>query len=257
YVQLNDAYLSVTEALSHAGTSFGTDVKIRWVDSEAIEADGAEKHLHGVSAIVVPGGFGSRGVDGKIRTIQHARKHNIPFLGLCLGMQCLVMEWAQNIAQLPSANSSEFDAEAENPVISLMPEQEDVVDRGGTMRLGLWPCRLEPNTLASRLYDKEVIYERHRHRYEFNNAYRNLFLETGYMVSGTSPDGRLVEIVELPSHPFFIACQFHPEFQSRPNTPHPMFLGLIEASLKDDVAQIELVPSPEKAKKTSLGAKAA
>ncbi|MEL7054543.1 MAG: CTP synthase, partial [Cyanobacteria bacterium J06588_5] len=170
YVQLNDAYLSVTEALSHAGTSFGTDVKIRWVDSEAIEADGAEKHLHGVSAIVVPGGFGSRGVDGKIRTIQHARKHNIPFLGLCLGMQCLVMEWAQNIAQLPSANSSEFDAEAENPVISLMPEQEDVVDRGGTMRLGLWPCRLEPNTLASRLYDKEVIYERHRHRYEFNNA---------------------------------------------------------------------------------------
>ncbi|MEL7069983.1 MAG: CTP synthase [Cyanobacteria bacterium J06581_3] len=257
YVQLNDAYLSVTEALSHAGTSFGTDVKIRWVDSEAIEADGAEKHLHGVSAIVVPGGFGSRGVDGKIRTIQHARKHNIPFLGLCLGMQCLVMEWAQNIAQLPSANSSEFDAEAENPVISLMPEQEDVVDRGGTMRLGLWPCRLEPNTLASRLYDKEVIYERHRHRYEFNNAYRNLFLETGYMVSGTSPDGRLVEIVELPSHPFFIACQFHPEFQSRPNTPHPMFLGLIEASLKDDVAQVELVPSPEKAKKTSLGAKAA
>ncbi|MEL6554719.1 MAG: CTP synthase [Cyanobacteria bacterium J06621_11] len=232
YVQLNDAYLSVTEALRHAGTRFDTDVRIRWVDSEDIEKDGPERHLEGAAAIVVPGGFGSRGVNGKIRTIQYAREGKIPFLGLCLGMQCLVMEWAQHIAKLPSANSSEFDTNTENPVISLMPEQEDVVDLGGTMRLGLWPCRIEPNTLASELYQQEVIYERHRHRYEFNNAYRNLFLETGYMVSGTSPDGRLVEIVELPSHPYFIACQFHPEFQSRPNTPHPMFLGLIEATLK-------------------------
>ncbi|MGC1305818.1 MAG: CTP synthase [Phormidesmis sp.] len=233
YVQLNDAYLSVTEALRHAGTNFSTDVKIRWVDSEDIERDGAQKYLVGVAGIVVPGGFGSRGIDGKIETVQYAREHRIPFLGLCLGMQCLVMEWAQHIAELPKANSSEFDTEATNPVISLMPEQEDVVDLGGTMRLGLYPCRLVPNTLASRLYAEEVIYERHRHRYEFNNAYRNLFLETGFMVSGTSPDGRLVEIVELPDHPFFIACQFHPEFQSRPNTPHPMFLGLIEAALKD------------------------
>jgi len=240
YVQLNDAYLSVTEALHHAGTSFDTDVKIRWVDSENIERDGPDKHLEGVSAIVVPGGFGSRGVDGKIQTIQYARERDIPFLGLCLGMQCLVMEWASHIAKLPQANSSEFDTEAENPVISLMPEQEDVVDLGGTMRLGLWPCRIEPDTLASQLYQKEVIYERHRHRYEFNNAYRNLFLETGFMVSGTSPDGRLVEIVELPSHPFFIACQFHPEFQSRPNTPHPMFLGLIEAALKSEEPLAEL-----------------
>ncbi len=231
YIQLNDAYLSVTEALRHAGTHFHTDVKIRWVDSEDLEKTDPAKALDGVAGIVVPGGFGSRGVDGKIRTIEYARKQKIPFLGLCLGMQCLVMEWAQNIANLSRANSSEFDPEAENPVISLMPEQEDVVDLGGTMRLGLWPCRIEENTLASKLYEKEVIYERHRHRYEFNNAYRNLFLETGYMVSGTSPDGRLVEIVELPSHPFFIACQFHPEFQSRPNTPHPMFIGLIEASL--------------------------
>ncbi|MEL6813922.1 MAG: CTP synthase [Cyanobacteria bacterium J06598_3] len=231
YIQLNDAYLSVTEALRHAGTHFNTEVKIRWVDSEVLEKDDPGQHLNGVAGIVVPGGFGSRGVDGKIKTIKYARQNKIPFLGLCLGMQCLVMEWAQNIAKLSQANSSEFDPDAENPVISLMPEQEDVVDLGGTMRLGLWPCRVEANTLASRLYDKEVIYERHRHRYEFNNAYRNLFLETGYMVSGTSPDGRLVEIVELPSHPFFIACQFHPEFQSRPNTPHPMFLGLIEASL--------------------------
>jgi len=250
YVQLNDAYLSVTEALRHAGTSFDTDVKIRWVDSEDIEQDGPKKHLQGVSAIVVPGGFGSRGVSGKIQTIQYAREGGIPFLGLCLGMQCLVMEWAQHIAKLPSANSSEFDTETENPVISLMPEQEDVVDLGGTMRLGLWPCRIEPNTLASQLYQKEVIYERHRHRYEFNNAYRNLFLETGFMVSGTSPDGRLVEIVELPAHPFFIACQFHPEFQSRPNTPHPMFLGLIEATLKQEgMAK----PLPEK-KETPVGA---
>ena len=234
YVQLNDAYLSVTEALRHAGTRFDTDVKVRWVDSEDVEKEGPQAHLKGVSAIVVPGGFGSRGVDGKIKTIQYAREGNIPFLGLCLGMQCLVMEWAKHIAKLPSANSSEFDAETENPVISLMPEQEDVVDLGGTMRLGLWTCSIEPDTLASRLYQQEVIYERHRHRYEFNNAYRNLFLETGYMVSGTSPDGRLVEIVELPSHPYFIACQFHPEFQSRPNTPHPMFLGLIEATLKSE-----------------------
>ena len=232
YVQLNDAYLSVIEALSHAGIQFNTDVKIRWVDSEDIEREGPEKYLNGVAGIVVPGGFGSRGIDGKISTVQYVRERNIPFLGLCLGMQCLVLEWALHVADLPMANSSEFDTEAEHPVISLLPEQEDVVDLGGTMRLGLYPCRLEPNTLASKLYQKEVIYERHRHRYEFNNAYRNLFLETGFMVSGTSPDGRLVEIVELPSHPFFIACQFHPEFQSRPNTPHPMFLGLIEASLE-------------------------
>lgn len=235
YVQLNDAYLSVIEALRHAGTSFSTDVKIRWVDSEDIEREGPEKYLGGVAGIVVPGGFGARGVDGKISTVEYARKRRIPFLGLCLGMQCLVMEWAKHIAELPHANSSEFETDALNPVISLMPEQEDVVDLGGTMRLGLYPCRLEPNTLAKKLYGQEVIYERHRHRYEFNNAYRNLFLETGYMVSGTSPDGRLVEIVELPSHPFFIACQFHPEFQSRPNTPHPMFLGLIEAALNDSV----------------------
>ncbi|MGB7249400.1 MAG: CTP synthase, partial [Phormidesmis sp.] len=232
YVQLNDAYLSVTEALRHAGTNFSTDVQIRWVDSEDIERDGPAKYLDGAAGIVVPGGFGSRGVDGKISTVEYARERKIPFLGLCLGMQCLVMDWAQHIAKLPRANSSEFDAEAANPVISLMPEQEDVVDLGGTMRLGLYPCRLEPETLARQLYGKEVIYERHRHRYEFNNAYRHLFVETGFRVSGTSPDGRLVEIVELPSHPFFIACQFHPEFQSRPNTPHPMFLGLIEASLQ-------------------------
>ncbi len=244
YIQLNDAYLSVTEALRHAGTNFSAEVKVRWVDAEEIERDGPEKHLSGVAGVVVPGGFGSRGIDGKISTVQYVRERQLPFLGLCLGMQCLVMEWAQHIAQLPEANSSEFDSDALNPVISLMPEQEDVVELGGTMRLGLYPCRIEPDTLASQLYAKEVIYERHRHRYEFNNAYRNLFLETGFVVSGTSPDGRLVEIVELPSHPFFIACQFHPEFQSRPNTPHPMFLGLVEAALKgtDGVKSVSVEP---------------
>ncbi|MFK8185604.1 MAG: CTP synthase [Phormidesmis sp.] len=243
YVQLNDAYLSVIEALQHASTHFRADVKIRWVDSEDIEREGPEKYLGGVAGIVVPGGFGSRGVAGKISTVEYARKRRIPFLGLCLGMQCLVMEWAQHIADLAGANSSEFDENAENPVISLMPDQEDVVDLGGTMRLGLYPCRLEANTLARKLYDKEVIYERHRHRYEFNNAYRNLFLETGYMVSGTSPDGHLVEIVELPSHPFFIACQFHPEFQSRPSKPHPLFLGFMEAALEDGVPAMDIRPN--------------
>ncbi|MGB3300763.1 MAG: CTP synthase [Phormidesmis sp.] len=246
YVQLNDAYLSVIEALRHAGTSFKTDVKIRWVDAEDIEREGPEKYLGGVAGIVVPGGFGARGVDGKVSTVEYARKRRIPFLGLCLGMQCLVIEWAKHLAELPCSNSSEFDADTDHPVISLMPEQEDVVDLGGTMRLGLYPCRLEPNTLAKKLYGEEVVYERHRHRYEFNNAYRNLFLESGYMISGTSPDGRLVEIVELPSHPFFIACQFHPEFQSRPNTPHPMFLGLIEASLNDSVPMGYTAPKVEK-----------
>jgi CTP synthase len=232
YVSLNDAYLSVVEALRHAAITVNAELTLRWVSSEDIEDQGAERYLAGVHGVVVPGGFGSRGIDGKIQAIRHVREQGIPFLGLCLGMQCAVVEWARNIAHLERANSSEIDPEAENPVINLLPEQQDVVDLGGTMRLGLYPCRLEPDTLASRLYQKEVVYERHRHRYEFNNAYRNLFLETGYVVSGTSPDGRLVEIVELPSHPFFIASQFHPEFQSRPNHPHPLFLGMAEAALQ-------------------------
>ncbi|ESA34304.1 ctp synthase [Leptolyngbya sp. Heron Island J] len=230
YVSLNDAYLSVVEALRHAAIAIHGEVSIRWISSEDIETNDPAQYLDGVHGVVVPGGFGSRGIDGKIRAIEHIKKQGIPFLGLCLGMQCAVVEWARNVAQLAEANSAEIDAESENPVINLLPEQQDVVDLGGTMRLGLYACRLEPGTLASRLYDQPVIYERHRHRYEFNNAYRNLFLETGYVVSGTSPDGRLVEIIELPDHPFFIASQFHPEFQSRPNAPHPLFLGLIKAA---------------------------
>lgn len=232
YVSLNDAYLSVVEALRHGAIAHQADLKIRWINSEDIETHGPEKYLSGANAVVVPGGFGIRGVDGKIRTIEYVRQHRIPFLGLCLGMQCSVIEWARNVAHLHQANSSEFDEETPNPVISLLPEQQDVVDLGGTMRLGLYPCRLKPDTLASQLYNDEVVYERHRHRYEFNNAYRNLFLESGYEISGTSPDGRLVEIIELPQHPFFIASQFHPEFQSRPSAPHPLFLGLLGAAMR-------------------------
>lgn len=231
YIQLSDAYLSVTEALKHASIALGCDLRIRWVNSEHIEERGAEALLSGVNGIVVPGGFGTRGIEGKIQAITHARVNSIPFLGLCLGMQCSVIEWARNVSNLDHANSAEFDKETPNPVINLLPEQEDVVDLGGTMRLGLYACRLEPSSLAARLYKQEVVYERHRHRYEFNNAYRTLFLETGYVISGSSPDSRLVEIIECTNHPFFIATQFHPEFLSRPSKPHPLFQGLLEAAI--------------------------
>jgi CTP synthase len=231
YVRLSDAYLSVVEALRHAAIAKGADLNLRWINSEDIEAYGPENYLEGIDGILVPGGFGVRGVDGKINAIQYAREKKIPFLGLCLGMQCSVIEWARHVAGLDNANSAEFEPTAKNPVINLLPEQQDVVDLGGTMRLGLYPCRIAPNTLAFSFYGEEVIYERHRHRYEFNNAYRNLFLETGYVISGTSPDGRLVEIVELPDHPFFIATQFHPEFQSRPSTPHPLFKGFVQSAI--------------------------
>lgn len=233
YVQLNDAYLSVIEALKHAAIASHSALEVRWVNAEDLETNDPQSHLSGVDGIVVPGGFGVRGVNGKVQAIQYARTHNIPFLGLCLGMQCSVIEWGRHVATLDQANSAEFDEHTQNPVINLLPEQQDVVDLGGTMRLGLYACRLLEGSLAAKLYQKEVIYERHRHRYEFNNAYRTLFLETGFLISGTSPDNRLVEMIELPSHPFFIATQFHPEFQSRPNHPHPLFDGFIKASLSN------------------------
>ncbi|NJK37133.1 MAG: CTP synthase [Oscillatoriales cyanobacterium RM2_1_1] len=229
YVQLGDAYLSVVEALRHAAVEVGVEINLRWVNSEAIESAGAESELMGVHGVIVPGGFGSRGIHGKIAAIQYIREHQIPFLGLCLGMQCAVIDWARHVAHLADADSAEFNPNTPNPVINLLPEQQDIVDLGGTMRLGLYPCRLRRDTLTFKLYQQEVIYERHRHRYEFNNAYRHLFLGTGYLISGTSPDSRLVEIIELPDHPFFIATQFHPEFQSRPNGPHPLFRGFVEA----------------------------
>lgn len=240
YVQLNDAYLSVVEALRHASIAQDASLDLHWVCAEQIETDGADALLRGMDAVVVPGGFGNRGVDGKIAAIRWAREQRVPFLGLCLGMQTAVIEWARNQAGLPEATSEELDPSTPHPVIHLLPEQQDVVDLGGTMRLGVYPCRIAPDTLAERLYGEQVVYERHRHRFEFNNAYRNLFLEAGYLVSGTSPDGRLVELIELKGHPFFTACQYHPEFLSRPGRPHPLFRGLIEAAqqrLPDSPAQ--------------------
>ncbi len=231
YVRLADAYISVAEALRHAGFAHSSHVTIHWISAEDVEDQGPEPLLTQMDAVIVPGGFGHRGINGKIMTVHYVRENRIPYLGLCLGMQCAVIEWGRSIAHLDQADSSEFNPETPHPVINLLPEQKDVEDLGGTMRLGLYPCRILPDTLASRLYNDPIIYERHRHRYEFNNAYRNLFVDSGYVVSGISPDNRLVEIIELPSHPYFIGSQFHPEFRSRPNAPHPLFLGLIEAAL--------------------------
>ena len=241
YVQLNDAYLSVVEALRHACISHDASLDLHWINAENIESEGAEKLLQGMDAIVVPGGFGNRGVNGKIAAIRWAREQRVPFLGLCLGMQCAVIEWARNIAGLEDASSAELNPNSKHPVIHLLPEQQDVVDLGGTMRLGVYPCRLQTNTTGQSLYNEEVVYERHRHRYEFNNSYRTLLMESGYVISGTSPDGRLVELIELKNHPFFIACQYHPEFLSRPGKPHPLFGGLIQA------AQIRVPSSPSEA----------
>ncbi|MEM9568677.1 MAG: CTP synthase (glutamine hydrolyzing), partial [Cyanobacteria bacterium P01_E01_bin.34] len=237
YVRLSDAYLSVVEALNHAAVNANCNVKVEWVSAEDVAAHGPERFLSQVDALVVPGGFGTRGIEGKVDAIRFAREQKIPFLGLCLGMQCAVIEWALNIANLERANSSEFDEGTPHPVISLLPEQEDVVDLGGTMRLGLYPCRLKEDTLARSLYEDSVVSERHRHRYEFNNHYRKGLLESGYLVSGASLDDRLVEIVEYSDHPFFIACQFHPEFLSRPRNPHPLFKGLVDATLKRKTIQ--------------------
>jgi len=241
YVQLNDAYLSVVEALRHACISQDASLDLHWINAENIESEGAEKLLQGMDAIVVPGGFGNRGVNGKIAAIRWAREQRVPFLGLCLGMQCAVIEWARNLAGLVDASSAELDPNSKHPVIHLLPEQQDVVDLGGTMRLGVYPCRLQANTTGQSLYNEEVVYERHRHRYEFNNSYRTLLMESGYVISGTSPDGRLVELIELKNHPFFIACQYHPEFLSRPGKPHPLFGGLIQA------AQMRVPSSPSEA----------
>ena len=241
YVQLNDAYLSVVEALRDACLTQDASLELSWVCAEQIETHGPESLLKGMDAVVVPGGFGNRGVDGKVAAIRWAREQRVPFLGLCLGMQCAVIEWARNQAGLTGASSSELEPNTSHPVIHLLPEQQDVVDLGGTMRLGVYPCRIAPDTLAQKLYGEQVVYERHRHRYEFNNSYRNLFIESGYTISGSSPDGRLVELIELKGHPFFTACQYHPEFLSRPGKPHPLFRGLIEA------AQLRLPASPNEA----------
>ncbi|MEF2968998.1 CTP synthase [Paenibacillus sp. M1] len=231
YVALHDAYLSVVESLSHAGFAADAEVKVRWVNAEEVTDDNVAELLQGIGGILVPGGFGDRGIEGKITTIKYARENRIPFFGICLGMQVGVIEYARYVAGLQGANSSEIDPSTEYPVIDLLPEQKDIEDLGGTMRLGLYPCKLVPGSLAMQCYDDELIYERHRHRYEFNNAYRETIEAAGLRISGTSPDGRLVEIVELPDHPWFLAVQFHPEFTSRPNRPQPLFREFVKASI--------------------------
>lgn len=244
YVELHDAYLSVAEALSHAGFAFGTKIRIHWVNSEELEdhLDTLDDVFKGVGGIVVPGGFGSRGIEGKIASIRWAREHKVPFLGLCLGMQCAVIEFARHVCGMTDANSSEIAPDCQYPVIDLMADQEDVTEKGGTMRLGLYPCKLAAGTKARALYDdKEIVYERHRHRYEVNNEFRQAMVDKGLVIAGTSPDNRLVEMIELKDHPFFEATQAHPEFKSRPTRPHPLFKGFVEAAIKYESEHLSLI----------------
>lgn len=231
YVELHDAYISVVESLRHAGIYHDANVKIRWVNAEDVDDDTVDELLKGVKGILVPGGFGDRGVEGKIRAAQYARENKIPYLGLCLGMQCAVIEFARNVAGLKGAHSTEFNVATPYPVIDLMPEQREIDEKGGTMRLGVYPCKLKEGTKAYEAYNDELVYERHRHRYEFNNEYRELLTSKGMVLSGLSPDDKLVEIIEIKDHPFFVASQFHPEFKSRPLRPHPLFRDFIGASL--------------------------
>ena len=237
YIALHDAYLSVAEALKHAGIANKANVNINWIDSEEITAENVDDILSSANGILVPGGFGHRGTEGKILAIEYARTHKIPFLGICLGMQLSIVEFARNVLKLEDASSIEFDPDTKNPVIHLMPDQEGVTDIGGTLRLGAYPCELLDNSLAYSLYGTKNISERHRHRYEVNNDYRQALTENGLIQSGLSPDGRIVEMVELKDHPFFIATQAHPEFKSRPDVPHPLFKGLVSSALKHHVQQ--------------------
>jgi len=232
YTSLQDAYKSIYEALTHGGISNDVRVKVRQVESEEIEKQGAAALLAGVSGILVPGGFGDRGIEGKISAVQYARENGIPFFGICLGMQCAVMDFGRRVCGLAEANSSEFNANTPHPVIHLMASQREIYKKGGTMRLGAYPCELTPETTAAKCYGKARIEERHRHRYEFNNEYREIMREKGLVFSGLSPDGALVEIVEYPEHPWFVACQFHPEFQSTPMRSHPLFRNFVAASMR-------------------------
>ncbi|MBR2798610.1 MAG: CTP synthase [Clostridia bacterium] len=231
YVQLHDAYLSVAEALRHAGYALDAKVEIAWIDSETLTLDNCFEILSQVDGIIVPGGFGNRGIEGMILAAQYAREHHAPYFGICLGMQIAVIEYARHVAGLENANSHEFDENSAHPVIHYMPDQNDDIDKGGTLRLGKYPCVLQPGTAIAACYAATEISERHRHRYEFNNAYRDALQASGLTLSGLSPDGRLVETVEIPGERFFIGVQFHPEFKSRPNKPHPLFVGFISAAL--------------------------
>lgn len=232
YIQLHDAYISVVEALKHGAVANHAQVHIKWVDSETVTPENAAQLLGGVSGILVPGGFGDRGIEGKINAIRYAREHQIPFLGLCLGMQLSIVEFARNVLGLKDAHSAELDPSTSHPVIHLMPDQDGIEDIGGTLRLGSYPCILDQTSRSYALYGEKTIHERHRHRYEVNNDYRRLLTENGMLLSGLSPDNRIVEMVELPDHPWFIGTQAHPELKSRPNRPHPLFQGFIGAALK-------------------------
>ena len=232
YTELHDAYLSVAEALRHAGYVYNTHIKIHWIDSEKLDSSNADDILGGLDGIIVPGGFGDRGIEGMITAAQYARENNIPYFGICLGMQIAVIEFARNVLGIKDANSGEFDEACPNKVIDFMPGQSDEVDKGGTLRLGAYPCIMKQGSVISKLYESLKIEERHRHRYEFNNDYREEFEKAGLTLAGTSPDGRLVETVELSERPFYIGVQFHPEFGSRPNRAHPLFKGFIGAAFE-------------------------
>ena len=231
YIDLQDAYKSIYESMTHAGAANDCGVEIVKIDSEDIDHGNAGDFLGSVAGVIVPGGFGDRGVEGKIRACRYAREHRIPYLGLCLGMQVATIEFARNVCGLKEANSTEFDEKTGDPVICLLEEQKEVRNKGASMRLGSWPTQLVAGTLAQRTYGTDQAVERHRHRYEFNLEYRSLLEKHGFVISGTSPDGRLVEMIEIKDHPWFIACQFHPEFLSKPNSPHPLFKGFVAACL--------------------------
>lgn len=237
YVQLHDAYLSVAEALRHAGYVYGARVQIKWIDSETITNDNVAETLAGCDGLLVPGGFGNRGIEGKIATAHYARTNNVPYLGICLGMQIAVIEFARYVCGLTDANSGEFDENSNNKVIDFMPDQNAEINKGGTLRLGAYPCKIVSGTKMEECYKASEISERHRHRYEFNNDYRDMMTEKGLVISGTSPDGHIVETVEIPENIFYVGVQFHPEFKSRPNKAHPLFMGLIRAALDSQANQ--------------------
>jgi CTP synthase len=238
YISLKDAYISINEALLHGGIDNDCKVKIKKIDSDKVKKDSLNDFFKGINGILIPGGFGKRGIEGKIETIKYARENKIPFLGICLGMHCAVIEFARNVIKLKKANSTEFDPDTPFPVLDLLPEQKKVTVKGGTMRLGAYPCILKRNTLAFKAYQQEIVCERHRHRYEFNNLYKEKFLEYGMKFSGVNQDLNLVEIIELPNHPWFIGVQFHPEFKSRPNRAHPLFKEFIKAAIAKSVDSI-------------------
>lgn len=231
YVELHDAYLSVAEALRHAGYQYHTHIKIHWISSEHIIEENVEETFKGIDGIIVPGGFGNRGIEGMIITAKYARENNVPYFGICLGMQIAVIEYARDVCGFKDANSGEFDEHSQHKVIDFLPDQSDQINKGGTLRLGAYPCLVQDNTILSRCYRQKTISERHRHRYEFNNEYRDILVKNGLVIGGTSPDDYIVETVEIPSHRFFVGVQFHPEFKSRPNRPHPIFLEFIGSSL--------------------------